>query len=235
MMWWLDHAGILDERAENQADIGRARQQPSLQLSGQTAQQDLNLAVVQHLGVRLAGRLISVEGSRVGFGTDLEMTVAQSEAKLIGLLARIDRSAGLGGPDLAVEDTFSPSLSGIPGVIDLAAEGYGTVVWATGYRRNYNWLKVPIIDSWGEIIHSGGVTPAAGLYAMGLNFMRRRKSTFIDGVGPDAEELVHHIAADLGIRHKSLKSISNALEPKFHAPHHDGLHDVSNNCVAVQI
>ena len=62
VMWWLDRAGILDERAENVADIGRSRQQPSLQLSGQPALQDLNLAVAQRLGVRLAGRLISVDG-----------------------------------------------------------------------------------------------------------------------------------------------------------------------------
>ncbi|HEX7108023.1 MAG TPA: hypothetical protein VF224_02175, partial [Aestuariivirga sp.] len=112
-------------------------------------------------------------------------------------------------------------------VIDLAAEGYGAVVWATGYRRNYSWLKVPVLDSWGEIIHLGGITPAPGLYAMGLNFMRRRKSTFIDGVGPDAEELVHYIAADLGIHSKSLAPISNAANPKFHARHNDGLHEVT--------
>jgi putative flavoprotein involved in K+ transport len=225
VMWWLDRAGILDERVEDVADISRARRQPSLQLSGQPAPQHLNLKVVQRLGVRMAGRLIAVEGSRVRFGADLEMSIAQSEAKLMALLARIDRFAGLGGSGLAGEDILSLNLSGIPEVIDLAAEGYGAVVWATGYRRNYNWLKVPILDSWDEIIHLGGITPAAGLYAMGLNFMRRRKSTFIDGVGPDAEELVHFIAADLGIRNKSLVPISNVLNPKFHAGHHDGLHD----------
>jgi putative flavoprotein involved in K+ transport len=225
VMWWLDRAGILDELARDVASITRARQQPSLQLSGQPAQQDLNLETVQRLGVQLAGRLIAVEGSRVRFGADLEMTIAQSEAKLIALLARIDRFTGLEASGLTRKDILSPNLSRIPEVIDLAAEGYGVVVWATGYRRNYNWLKVPVLDSWGEINHLGGITPAAGLYAMGLNFMRRRKSTFIDGVGSDAEELVHHIAADLGVRNKSLVSISNALNPKFHAPHHDGLHD----------
>jgi len=223
VMWWLDRAGILDERVEDVADIRRARQQPSLQLSGQSVPQDLNLEIVRRLGVRLAGRLIAMEGSRVHFGADLEMTIAQSEAKLMALLARIDRFSGLGDPDLTRKDILSPNLNGIPEVIDLATDGYGAVVWATGYRRNYNWLKVPVIDSWGEIIHLGGITPAAGLYAMGLNFMRRRKSTFIDGVGQDAEELAHCIAADLGIRGKSLDPISNVMDPKFHARHHDGV------------
>ena len=47
----------------------------------------------------------------------------------------------------------------------------------------------------GEISHHGGVTAVAGLYVIGLHFLRRRKSAFIDGVGDDAAALVAHMAA----------------------------------------
>jgi putative flavoprotein involved in K+ transport len=73
--------------------------------------------------------------------------------------------------------------------------GIRTVVWATGFRRLYPWLKVPVLDASGEIRHQGGVTPSPGLYVIGLYFLRRRKSSFIDGVGRDALELTAHLTA----------------------------------------
>jgi putative flavoprotein involved in K+ transport len=81
--------------------------------------------------------------------------------------------------------------------IDLEAERISTVIWAVGYRRNYGWLRIPILDAAGELIHNGGITSSPGLFAIGLRFMRRRRSNFIDGVGLDAEELadavLHHV------------------------------------------
>jgi putative flavoprotein involved in K+ transport len=84
-----------------------------------------------------------------------------------------------------------------PGAIDLEAEGIRTVLWATGFRREYPWLKVPVLDEAGEIRHRGGITSAPGLYVMGQYFLRRRKSSFIDGVGRDAMDLTAHLAGHL--------------------------------------
>jgi putative flavoprotein involved in K+ transport len=70
-------------------------------------------------------------------------------------------------------------------------------LWATGFRRNYPWLKVPVLDERGEIRHLGGITSVPGLYVLGLQFLRRRKSAFIDGVGDDAADLAEHIAGRL--------------------------------------
>ena len=70
-------------------------------------------------------------------------------------------------------------------------------MWATGFRRAYPWLRVPVLDERGEIRHEGGVTPSPGLYVIGLYFLRRRKSSFIDGVGRDAMDLTAHLATGL--------------------------------------
>jgi putative flavoprotein involved in K+ transport len=76
----------------------------------------------------------------------------------------------------------------------LKDEGISTIIWATGYRRSYPWLRVPVLDAHGEILHSGGITREAGLYVLGQNFQRRRNSSFIDGVGADAEVIAQAIA-----------------------------------------
>jgi putative flavoprotein involved in K+ transport len=82
--------------------------------------------------------------------------------------------------------------------LDLRAEGIGAVVWATGFRRDLHWLQVPgALDAAGEILHRGGVTPAPGLFALGLPFLRCRRSTFLEGVGGDAGVLAWHLLAHL--------------------------------------
>jgi putative flavoprotein involved in K+ transport len=68
-------------------------------------------------------------------------------------------------------------------------------VWATGFRPDYSWLEVPVIDEKGHLRHEGGVVvDAPGMYALGLPVLRRRKSTFIHGVEDDARDIVSHLA-----------------------------------------
>ena len=58
-----------------------------------------------------------------------------------------------------------------------------------------------MLDPKGNIRHDGGVvTEAPGLYVMGLPFLRRRKSSLIDGAGDDARDLSAHLASYLGAR-----------------------------------
>lgn len=79
-----------------------------------------------------------------------------------------------------------------------------TVLGATGFTRRYPWLSVPVLDERGEIRHNGGITSSPGLYVLGLLFLRRRNSSFIDGVGADALELAAHIAARLDGAHHAV-------------------------------
>jgi putative flavoprotein involved in K+ transport len=75
------------------------------------------------------------------------------------------------------------------------------VLWATGFRADHSWLQLPVFDRKGELRHDGGVvTDAPGLYRIGLNFLRRRKSSFIHGAGDDAADLVEHLAGFLADR-----------------------------------
>jgi putative flavoprotein involved in K+ transport len=82
--------------------------------------------------------------------------------------------------------------------LDLRRGAIATVVWATGFEPDYSWLELPVLDRKGRLRHDGGVvTGAPGLYAIGLNLLRRRKSSFIHGAEDDARELTEHLAAYL--------------------------------------
>lgn len=201
ILWWLDAMGIFDESADEVFDLAISRGQPSLQLVGRSDRATLDLPVLQERGVRLVGRAAAVEGSRVSFADDVVAHTVAADARLARLIQRIDIFAARTGLDAEVgpPEPFRPFLWPAPAAteIDLRAEGIRTVVWATGFRRLYPWLKVPVLDARGEIRHEGGVTPLPGLYVIGLYFLRRRKSSFIDGVGRDAMDLTAHLAGHL--------------------------------------
>jgi putative flavoprotein involved in K+ transport len=202
VMAWLDATGFLDQGAETVADLEAARRQPSLQLVGRPDHRTLDLGVLLDAGVRLVGRVRGVEGSRVLLAEDLAETFAGAERRQARLLGRIDahiaRTGQTAAPPAEPLRPIAPPAA--PAAIDLRAEAIRTVIWATGYRRSYPWLRVPVLDERGEIRHVGGITPASGLYVLGLQFLRRRKSSFLDGVGEDAAVLVDHLARRLARR-----------------------------------
>ena len=197
IMAWLDGIGVLDETAEQVRDLAQARAQPSLQLVGRPDRRSLDLGVLRDMGVRLLGRAAGIDGGMLHLAGDLAQTAAAAQRTLGRLLARIDAAAdAMGAPAEGWPPALDLAAAG-PGRLDLQAEGIRTVVWATGFRRDYAWLQVPVLDAEGELIHHGGVTPAPGLFVLGLRFLRRRRSTFLDGVGTDAEELAWHILSQL--------------------------------------
>jgi len=81
--------------------------------------------------------------------------------------------------------------------MDLESGQIRTVLWATGFRPDYSWLYVPVLDRKGQVIHDGGVVNSAGMYLMGMPFLRRRKSSFIHGAEDDANDLADHLVGHL--------------------------------------
>ncbi|MEZ5421036.1 MAG: hypothetical protein R2708_27365 [Vicinamibacterales bacterium] len=136
----------------------------------------------------------------MSFDDDLMATTAAADIKLAELCQRIDRfierAAARAGPPEPFVPVW-PHFTSAPTSLDLRAQGIASVVWATGFRRDYSWLRVPILDAAGEIRHDGGVTPAPGLFVVGLNFLRRRNSSFIGGAGDDARELATLVCAHI--------------------------------------
>lgn len=173
-------------------DPARLRTQPSFQLIGSTDRRDLDLAHLISQGVRVVGRAEGGRDYRVFLKPDLEMQCAAAEARRHKLLQRIDCHIAEAGAEVASDPAAwaqMPALPASPGHLDLRRQDIRTIVWATGYRRRYPWLRVPVLDADGEIRQCGGVTPVTGLFTLGLPFMRRRGSAMIDGVGRDAEDI----------------------------------------------
>ena len=199
ILWWMDACGLQDERYDEIEDINRARQVPSLQLTGSDTRETLDLNALSAQGIRLVGRLAGLRDTTALFSGSLKNQCALSDLKMNRLLATIDDWATSNGLDSKVppphrfEPTAVPNTT--PLMMDLVTEGIRSIVWATGLRPDYSWLEVPVLDRKGQVRHCGGVVVGApGMYIMGLQFLRRRKSSLIDGAADDARDLSGHLA-----------------------------------------
>ena len=203
--WWLDEVGLSDERFDEVDDVVRARRVPSPQLVGTQERKTVDLNALTDMGVKMVGRLAAVRDGKALFSGGLRNKCKRADLKMNRLLATVDEwvaERGLEGefdPPARYEPTRveqSPPLS-----LDLEGGEIRTVFWATGYRPDYSWLDVPVLDHKGRLRHDGGVVASSpGMYRIGLTFLRRRKSSFIHGAEDDARELVDHLAAYLQAR-----------------------------------
>jgi putative flavoprotein involved in K+ transport len=204
IQWWMDQAGIHDQRYDEVDDLARARRVPSLQLVGSPERRMLDLNALRAQGVRLVGRLAGISDGRLQFSGALANQCALSDLKLGRLLDTLDRFATARGLDdaVAAPHRFPPTEveAAPPLTLDLAKAGIRTILWATGYRPDHSWLEVPVLDRKGQLRHDGGVTASPGLYVMGLQFLRRRKSALIDGAAADARDLSAHLVSFLSGR-----------------------------------
>jgi len=205
IQWWMDKAGVLDERYDEVDDVTRARRVPSLQLTGSPERATLDLNALTARGVKLTGPLATIRGGKAQFSGSLRNQCALSDLKLGRLLDTIDQWATVNGLDCEVEPPHrleptrvedSPPLG-----LDLSSGEIRTIIWATGFRPDYSWLESPVLDRKGYIRHDGGIVPSPGMYLMGMPFLRRRKSALIDGAGDDARDLSAHLAAYLAGAH----------------------------------
>jgi putative flavoprotein involved in K+ transport len=199
--WWMDVAGVQDERYDEVDDIQRARRVPSLQLTGSDNRMTLDLNLLTSMGVKLVGRLAGFSDGKAQFSGSLRNMCSLSDLKMNRLLTTIDEWATENGLDGEHEPPHRLRPTEVeespPLILDFKAAGIRSVIWATGFHPDYSWLEVPVLDRKGLIRHDGGVVAHPGLYLMGMQFLRRRKSALIDGAGDDARDLSDHLVAYL--------------------------------------
>jgi putative flavoprotein involved in K+ transport len=198
VLWWMDASGVWDQRYDEVEDLTRARRLPSPQLVGTPERATLDLNALASMGVELVGRWAAVRDGRALFSGGLRNVFSLADLKMERLLGTFDEWATAAGCDAEVGPLERFPATRVPESarlqLDLGGGEIAAIVWATGFRPDYGWLDVPVVDAKGQLKHEGGVVDSPGLYALGLPVLRRRKSTFISGIEDDAREVIDHLA-----------------------------------------
>jgi putative flavoprotein involved in K+ transport len=189
---WQRDMGYL-ERTPDMLESPAHRFRGDPHLSGRNGGHTISLHNFHRDGITLLGSLQRIERGRAHFAADLanNMRAADDFARnIMGLMdAHIERAGVKAPPPSPAELDGEPKPGWrAPAIeqLDLDAANITSVVWATGFRFDFSWIEVPVLDSFGYPLTRGSATTVAGLHFMGLNWMHKRKSGIIYGVGEDA-------------------------------------------------
>jgi len=203
LLGWLIDMGTLDRRTED-LPSPEAKDVPPPSLTGAFGGYDLDLHALARDGVVLLGRLKDITGECALFSQDAAATLANGEEDYAGFKRAIDEFIAMSRiaapPDEAASTSTRPAVpdSGTPAMLNLQAAGVTAIVWATGFKYDYGWIDLPLLNEAGEPAHHRGVTAFPGLHLIGLRWLSKYKSFFIYGAGEDAERLAGQIAARSG-------------------------------------
>ena len=199
--WWYFALGDADTTVDQ-----RQNEQPSALITGVRGGDDLDLRRLAADGVVLLGRVLGGQSGRLTISPDLGENLARGNASLIEFTQRADEHIARNGLEFPTseradvprnpKEVTDPVLT-----LDLAAAGISSIIWANGFRYDFNWIDLPIFAngtmSSGRVPeHKRGTTKVPGVYFLGLPWLYKRKSAFLHGVGEDAEYLAEQIAAD---------------------------------------
>jgi putative flavoprotein involved in K+ transport len=161
---------------------------------------DFNVRTVWRSGVRLAGHLVGIDRARATFAPDLVPLLRSGDGVARQFVDRVRdfaRTRGEDAPQPGLESHWREGeLAALlaPDAIDLAAEGIRTVIWSTGYRHDFSWIRVPgVLAGNGAPYQRQGVSRVRGIHFVGLHRMWEAGSGTLLGCGWAATNVAEHI------------------------------------------
>jgi putative flavoprotein involved in K+ transport len=199
-IWWYLALGDADATVDQRHDV-----QPARLFTGGGGGHDLDLRQLAADGVVLLGRVLGGQDGQLTIANDLAENLVRGDASFIDFIRQADRHAAREGLDLPPSDAgaevrrSSANVADPIQTLDLAAAGISTIIWANGFRYDFGWIDLPIFaegtSSSGRVpVHRRGITSVPSVYFLGLPWLYKFKSSFLHGVGEDAEHLAEHIA-----------------------------------------
>jgi len=197
--WWLGVLGLWDIEAP-----APDTEHVTIAVSGAHGGYTVDFRALAARGMTLVGRALAWRDGVMSFAPGLAELLEKGDADYLSILDQADAYVARNGLDLPEE----PEARVFPVVaecianpildLDLGQAGVTSIIWATGYNADYDWLKVDAFDEAGKPRHQRGVSGESGVYFLGLPWLARRGSSFIWGVWHDANYIAHHIATHRG-------------------------------------
>jgi putative flavoprotein involved in K+ transport len=170
-------------------------------VTGANGGYDVDLRAMAARGIVLLSHLQGINDGDLTLADDLEQNLARGDESFENFKKAIDEyvtKAGLEAPEARQSERSSnitKKVSTSVSHLNLKDAGVSAIVWASGFRYDFDWVKLPIFDGAGEPVHRRGVTQFPGIYFLGLRWLYKRKSAFLLRAGPaeDAAYLAEQI------------------------------------------
>jgi putative flavoprotein involved in K+ transport len=154
-------------------------------LTGANGGYDVDLRAMAARGIVLLGHLQDNKDANLVLADDLAQNLAKGDEALENFTKAVDDYIAKNGLEVPQEQRskLNPNdAKEIPAPLlnlNLKHAGINAIVWASGFRCNFDFVKLPVFDGAGEPVHRRGVTQFPGIYFLGLRWLYKRKSAFL--------------------------------------------------------
>ncbi len=201
---WLDQMGYYDVPIDKHPQKESIRNRTNHYVTGRGGGREIDLRQFAIEGMRLYGKLNTIQGHKLAFQDNLKHNLDQADAVAESIKRAIDQYIAQSQIEAPVDPPYEPvwSPQESPLELDLQAENIRTVIWATGYHMDFSWIDVPVFNGKGYPGHERGVTDTEGVYFLGLPWLYTWGSGRFSGIACDANYLADYIA----LKHKMRRS-----------------------------
>jgi len=194
--YWLNKIPFFSRTIED-LPSPKAKFVPNPHVTGNAGGHNLNLHQFARDGVVLLGHINGIDGERIFLNTDLIENLERGDKFEADIIKQIDDyilSNGIEAPVESLPDLRDGYAAQVMPELDLKSAGITSIIWATGYKFDFSFVKLPIFDEDGFPLQKRGVTEFPGLYFVGLPYIHTAASGLLAGVGEDARYITEHMA-----------------------------------------
>ena len=195
--WWNYKMGLFDKTVDDVPFENRWKCSPHT--SGANGGHEINLIDLSEKGLNLFGSVKDSKDNQLIFNDDLIENLKFSDDYALNWAKNVDefiKNNNLDAPYEKISEDIRLKSFENPKSLELnIMPKIRSIIWATGFKYNYDWIDLNITNERGFPVHKRGVTNYDGFYFMGLQWMHTSKSAQFIGVGEDAEFIVNKISS----------------------------------------
>ena len=197
IFYWVMQLKFYDIKSEEVKDPKFFDLRPPHVSGTGTGRDSLSLQSLAKRGAVLLGKMDTTDGQNVFFQLNAAKHVKFADEFSQNIKNLIDehiKQQQITAPaphydEADMPDTNAACTSSIS-FLNLRDNNINSIIWSTGFGVDYSYIKLPVFDNNGKLIHRNGIPVVPGLYFLGYPWLFSRKSPILFGIIEDVKLVV---------------------------------------------
>lgn len=200
IMEWLIEMKFFEVKAEEIKDPAMLNLKPPQITGTGGGRYTISLQSLAKKGVVIVGRTETADEGNVYFQPNAAMHVKFADGfsmkvkeMINGFIEQTKLNAELPAIDENDRPDEDAACASSIGSLNFEKDHIGSIIWSTGFNADLSYIKLPVFDNEGHLLHKDGIATIPGLYFLGYPWLRGRKSAILFGIKDDAEFIANKI------------------------------------------
>ena len=197
IFYWVREAKFYDIKAEEIEDPKMLELRPPQVTGTGSGRDSMSLQSLSKKGTVILGKMKDANENKVFFQQDAAQHVKFADEFSQNVKKMVDDHIienNLSAPPAHYDEADIPDVdancASKIASLDLKENNINSIIWSTGFDHDHSYIKLPVFDEKGKLIHKDGIPEFPGIYFLGYPWLRTRKSPILFGIIEDVKFVV---------------------------------------------